>query len=579
MTNNDNKKTKNFLFQILTEIKMLFTSKFTIILVALIVLAAIAVPIISKINSNKEPETRYNRGWDDIVIDGVTVPVDSPIYWDIRDIVDMKKNLEDNASTKADDLTLEFFDIMLEGYLIMAEKITSYEDFRYDLTWQRVQAVSEKFVFENLEEDKDDLMQAIQYRMHYEPTDFNKRFYSLSQIEVLERITELEQEIEKIDNIVLNNDYVSYYELQIDKDKEGIEENLERIEALEKDIVENPANEEMYSEQIENLEQRIRIIEEINIPSNQYRIDNNIIPDSGDWRDVALRNKVNASSNLIYDKKLTREEFEEQQYMQEQYKTYKAYTEWWEKQREETTEKLYVAEQSLATGKPDMNYVDNGTRRKKTYFLWYSLVLAIFAAVVGGGIIAREYQSGTIRLLLIRPKTRTKLVLSKFLALMIVCIGVYMVSDIVNALSNGVVFGFKDYTFPNYTISSGADGISFWAYYLPKFFTCAISILFAGATAFLLSSATKNTALSVAIPIVLFVGSLIVMQFISYRPNMNWLSYTPIPYINFSQYYISSNSYSTFVPKLGFGIPLMTGLSLVFVALGVLISEKRDVTN
>ncbi len=579
---NGKSKARGFVWQTLLEIKNLLRSKLNIILAALILLGAIAFPIISLIRSNSTNNMmRYypEYGMEDIVVDGVTISSENPMFWEIREIVDRKEQMESMASTKGDDLALEFYDTMLEGMLKVATVVTSYEDYRMDLSWQRRMAVSSKFIYEHLDAEEEDLREAVSFFMYFDEKEFKDDYLSLSQIEVLAKIDEFEQKITRIDKIILENDYIEYYNFQIDSRKEDLAESQKRIEALEKDIIENPLNEEMYNEQIEGIKRNIRITEEIEIPSFQYRIDKNIDPSSDDWRRVAMDQKVNYLRDIEYNELLSEEDFEKEEWLKQEFKTYIAYKQNWQRELDKKTEKVYVAERSLETDKPDMDFIVNGTRSKKVGFLWYSLLLAVLATIVGGSVIAKEYQSGTIRLLLIRPKTRTKVVLSKFFAMLVICFALYAAADLLNLVTNGIVFGFGDYGFPNYTISSGANGVSFFMYYIPKFFVCAITVLFMGALSFFLSSSTRNTALSVAIPLVVFAGSLILMEYVSYRQNMQWLAYTPLAYINFAKYFTMNNVYADFEPIMGLGVPMMLGLSALFVFLGVLITNKRDVTN
>ena len=579
MTNNK-KKPRGFIFQIFTEIKIVFASKFTIILASLILLGGIAVPIIGTFSPNNRQMERYYGGdMEDLIIKGVTVSVENPQYWEVRELNDNIERLTGRATSISDDLALEFLNLLLDNALVIVPHIESYEDYRSQLSWQRQMVITEKFILEHLDVDKDVLKEAIQYRMYFDPDEMEKKYYSLSQIEVLEEINQYDEDLNKIDDIIVNNNHIKFYEYQIDVQNNNLEENLGNIETFEKDIVENPEKEEMYNEQIEQLKKNNRGIVEIQFPIYEYRIANDIIPGSDDWRDSALNEKANALTNIMYNEKVTEAKFEETDYLKREFKTYAAYLKNWQKELDIQTEKLYVSEQSLKSGKPDMDYVTDGTRKNKVRFLWYSLIIAMFGVVIGGGLIAKEYQSGTIRLLLIRPKTRMKIVLSKLLALLVVCLAMYIVADIFNAITNGIIYGFGDYSFPNYTISSGENGIGFLAFYISKFLTCFISVLFAVATAYFLSIVTRNTALSVAIPLVCFVGALMVVAYVGSNQAFAWLAYTPVPYINLSTYFIRDMNNYSFQPILGFGIPLMLALSAVLIATGVLVSNKRDVTN
>ena len=319
----------------------------------------------------------------------------------------------------------------------------------------------------------------------------------------------------------------------------------------------------------------------ITMPILQYRIENDIIPGMDDWRDDALNSKESALYNLHYNNEMmTQEEFEEDQYNKWEYGTYANYQKVIEKRIEESTNQLQIAEKSLETNKPDMDFVDDGSRKKVTKFLWYSLIIAVFAAIFAGVLMAREFQSGTVRLLFIRPKSRAKIALSKFFALILICIALYASCVILNLVTNGIVFGFSDLGYPNYTISAGVKGISFFAYIMPKLLACFVVVFFGASIAYFLSIVTRNTALSVSIPLVCFAGALIAMQIIGYSEKYKWIIYTPLPYVNMPQ--ILTESYYSpagIEPILSYGIVMLIGLSIAAVAAGTIILKKRDITN
>jgi ABC-2 type transport system permease protein len=574
---------KGFLYQILVETKKLFTSKFMIIMIALILLLSIVFPIIGKVNANKkDKDFYYDRGMDDLVFDGDVISADNPQFWELRDLDQEIKHLKEYATTSADDLQLDYLQILFDCTLKTAKEIKTHEDYRHNLTWRLSQLYSEKFIFDNLDKKKEDLMQAIQYRRGMDPETFDKEYLKLTNIEVMQKLDKINENIANINKIIDENDYKQYYQYEIDRQNDNHKENLERIKTLENDILENPKNEEMYSEQIEGIKKsNIRILE-ISIPAFEYKLENSIIPNSDDWREEAVDQKRNAQSDLLYSEIKSQEDFEKEEYLKEEYKNYQNYKKAMEKEIDNTTKRLYIADKSLESNKPDMRYVPKGSRKKVVNFLWYSMVIAVFSVIIGGGLIAREFQSGTIRLLLIRPKTRTKILMSKFLSLLIISFALYLVCAILNLITNGILFGFSDYMYPNYTISSGVHGVNFFGYFVSKLMICFITVLFACSVAFFLSVATRNTALSVAIPLACFLGSHIAMEFVQYRPSMQWVVYTPLLYINLSSFFINDITRyagNRIQPILGLGIPMMIALSIICIVISIVICRKKDVTN
>ena len=211
--------------------------------------------------------------------------------------------------------------------------------------------------------------------------------------------------------------------------------------------------------------------------------------------------------------------------MVQQYGSYNNYVTAIQEQIDQMNQAIIIAEKSINADKPDMKFVYDGSRNRTVRFLNYSVFIALFAVLLGGWIMASEFQQGTIRLLMIRPKTRTKILAAKFLSALIISMIIYIAGSFLNMVTNGICFGFSDYTFPNYTL---AGEIGFLGYYLPKMLACAVPIIFAYAIAFMLSVVIKNVAVSVAIPIAGYIGSMIFMTAIAYRATAaKWLTYTP----------------------------------------------------
>jgi len=214
-------------------------------------------------------------------------------------------------------------------------------------------------------------------------------------------------------------------------------------------------------------------------------------------------------------------------------------------------------------------------------FLDYSVFVALFAVLLGGWIIASEFQQGTIRLLMIRPKKRIKILMSKFLAALAICLGIYVIGSLLNMVTNGICFGFSDYAFPNYTISGE---INFFAYYIPKFLACIITIIFGFAVAFMLSVVVKNAAVSIAVPIICFIGCSILMSVFAYSRIINWVVYTPIPYVQISSFFVPYSAVQSMIQRgislnLTYGILLLLVLSAVCTFVSIFVFQKRDIAN
>jgi ABC-type transport system involved in multi-copper enzyme maturation permease subunit len=182
---------------------------------------------------------------------------------------------------------------------------------------------------------------------------------------------------------------------------------------------------------------------------------------------------------------------------------------------------------------------------------------------------------------MIRPKTRSKILLAKFSAALVVWLVVDLAGSFLNFTANGICFGFADYANPNYTV---AGEIGFIAYYIPRLLACILPILFTFTAAFMLSVLVKNIAVSIAIPIVFYIGSVIIMSIFAYRVDMNWIAWTPIPFMQMASFFSRYSSIQYIIQRgvnlsLPYGIILLLLLSAAFTTVSVWVFKKRDIVN
>jgi ABC-2 type transport system permease protein len=393
----------------------------------------------------------------------------------------------------------------------------------------------------------------------------------------------LEEELNSLFSIVENNDFPRYIELRIQQENNAIEDLKEQIAIQEQEIIKNPSQEDVINDMIQELRRNITSIEENTIPILQLRLDKNIIPGEDNWQNRAIMDIEMNRQQLAYTEIISEEEFNQQTWLVQQYGSYQNYVDAMQEQIDQMNHAIIIAEKSINADKPDMKFVYSGSRNRTVRFLNYSVFITLFAVLLGGWIMASEFQQGTIRLLMIRPKTRTKILAAKFLSALIICMVIYVTGSLLNMVTNGICFGFSDYTFPNYTL---AGEIGFLGYYLPKMLACCVPIIFAYAIAFMLSVLVKNVAVSIAVPIAGYIGSMIFMTIISFRGTAKWLAYTPLPYMQLSAYFTQDSSVTpgmsiggSLPVNLTYGIILLVALSVLCMVISSVVFNKRDIVN
>lgn len=601
---------KGFLRQVKFEIRNIIRSRFLLIIGVLLIAAAVVLPVINLIASRRAASHEGGINYpmpmratidvaigkpmpidpsmqESLTIDGITIYQDNPYFWQIQSAIQEKEWMENDrerfSTPEALDLVLALLDAEAEFYLHFAKHVTDYTDYRSDLAWRSSQSLYDKFVFEHIDTPQEILLEAVSQRMYMEPELFQTKYLDLTPEDRLAALEKLDEELNTLYSIVETNDFPKYVDMRILQENNSIADLQEQIAIQEQEIIKNPSQEDVINDMIMELRRNIAMIEESTIPILQLRLEKNIIPGDNSWQNNALSNIENYRQQLAYNEIIAEEEFRQQTWLVQEYGTYQSYVEAMQKQIDNMNNEIIIAEKSIDADKPDMKYVYDGSRNRTMRFLNYSVFVTLFAVLLGGWLMASEFQQGTIRLLMIRPKTRTKILAAKFLSALMISLLVYAAGSLLNAITNGICFGFSDYAFPNYTVS-GETG--FLAYYLPKMLACIVPIIFGYAIAFMLSVLIKNVAVAIALPIAGYIGSFIVTEMIRYSNVGKWLTYTPLPYMQLSTYFTQSGTTQYFdiysrgmTVNLTYGMILLAVLSAVFAVVSSIVFQKRDIVN
>ncbi len=621
-----------FLKQIKNEIKIILSSKFILIFVILALAGSIAAPVISALqpdnkNGGYYPGPMpmmgayaekamygggyYGEGQDPIQVGDTTITFENPLYGNLSSILYEKEYLQSYTgyseegsmltTPEAVDLALELLDAEFEYYGRFAVSISTYEDYRFQLIWIGTSALYDQFVYSRADtEDHAVLKEAAQYRLYLDSDQFDKKYYDISAVDRLAALDEAESTLNQLYDIVDSNNFSTYIDLMISQQNVQIDDLNDMIKSAEEQIALHPELEESLSVEIQRYRDNIELIQTSTIYWLEYRRENTIIPGSGVWQDTAINDISNNENNLKNYYVITEEQFSQDIYTAQQYGTYEKYIAFTEKQKNEYREDIQIGRNCLDTDQPDMKYIPDGARFATSGFLVYSVAIAIIAVLLGGWLVASEFQSGTVRLLMIRPKTRTKILMSKFFGALIILLALYLACALINMLLNGILLGFSDYAYPNMTVSGG---VGFFFSYLPGFFACGVTIIFAFCAAFMMSVLTRHIAVAIIVPIICYVGCFIA----TYLPALygvysfgKWLAWTPIPYVQISNFFmpVAASNYgyygygvaSGFNPvqimmqmgmplSLAYGIILLLVLSAGFVLISLLTFRKRDITN
>ncbi len=158
------------------------------------------------------------------------------------------------------------------------------------------------------------------------------------------------------------------------------------------------------------------------------------------------------------------------------------------------------------------------------------IMLIIYMLMISGSIVSEEFNKGTIKQLLVRPYSRKKIIISKFLSTLIVSLLFLLFYILVCFIFCGITYGFKSYLTPiviyNFTTKSVTE-MSLLKYLLINTITYIPEYLILIALSFFLGTFILNEALAIGIPVmVLLVSSLVLeytgLRFLKYFPTICW---------------------------------------------------------
>ena len=205
-----------------------------------------------------------------------------------------------------------------------------------------------------------------------------------------------------------------------------------------------------------------------------------------------------------------------------------------------TKEEQLNYDESLKNANIDKYYIENNIVIEKdnnagdtlaNIMNEYGMFIIIFSIIVAGTIVSNESQKGTIKLLLTRPYTRNKILLSKYIVSVLsifMFIAVFMITEFI---VGGIADGFNTFKIPMVDYNIKANSIvvmSVFKYSIIKTLMILPVVLLLSTLGFAFSTITSNSAVSVAMPILGYMGSNIINYFIErvkilkYFVTANW---------------------------------------------------------
>lgn len=369
---------------------------------------------------------------------------------------------------------------------------------------------------------------------NYEYIDKNNEALTSSKAKYDEMLTALK-----------NNDWKYFANKELD----SLNTQIEELNAL---IAQDSENDDLKT-QLKSLELQKEVV--------NLRLDKNINYGSDNYKSIAVQNYRMYMGNYIQSsqgKNLTDEEKSEINGYLEKANLYK-YDLYNDTEYQNTATANYTFQNSIDT---------------------YIAIIVMVVVIVAGVSISEEFNKGTVKLLLVRPYSRTKILISKLIAVFITMLITTATILLLQFIIGGIVYGFGTYMMNvvqfDFTTNSIVT-LNIFAY-LGLIFICKLPIfILIGTLAFALSTLFLNSPLAVALPILGYMGSdMINMIAISYK--WDWVKYFVTPNWDLSQYLFGGTPMFSGI-SVEFSITICAIYFVIMLVASIVSFKKRNIKN
>lgn len=208
------------------------------------------------------------------------------------------------------------------------------------------------------------------------------------------------------------------------------------------------------------------------------------------------------------------------------------------------------------------------------------LFIIITVVLIAGAIVSEEFNKGTIKLLLVRPYSRSKMLFAKFIVVILTVIFIMVAIGIMQFIVSGIFFGFESLKIPaivyNHNTGALVEMSILQNVILTGLGKLPIYILI-GTLAFALSTLFTNTAVAITISLLGYMGSSIVNQF-AYYYKIAWLKYFVTPNWDLTQFFYGKLP-NTEGLNIGFSIVICLIYFAIMMIPTFIVFKKKNIKN
>ncbi len=221
------------------------------------------------------------------------------------------------------------------------------------------------------------------------------------------------------------------------------------------------------------------------------------------------------------------------------------------------------------------------TKNYVNFIFHYSIIVMIIVSITSGGIVAKEHSGGTIKKIITAPVKRWKILLSKFIYLILHTYIIWLIALIILSLYSGIKYGFSDLLSPKLIYFNGrVVEVNYYLNLLKDLFIASIPVICFLSILLFLSTVTLNTSLTTGVCSLISVLSIVSWSIVS---QYKFLVLTPLMYFDMGYIYTRSDTYMEALTKCNisytYGIIISILIAALLFVITNIIYNKRDITS
>ncbi|WNF21125.1 ABC transporter permease subunit [Mesobacillus jeotgali] len=207
-----------------------------------------------------------------------------------------------------------------------------------------------------------------------------------------------------------------------------------------------------------------------------------------------------------------------------------------------------------------------------------SSLVTLFVVVVGSANVAAEFSDGTIKQLLIRPHQRWRILLSKYIAVIIYALLLVLTLIVSGFIIGLILFGSGDFNMKIFEITlEGRKVAIVGTQFMLKMLYFIPSLLIVMTIAFMLSTLFKSQALAVGIGIfVLFFSSTLGGIILMLADKYTWAKFLIFPHLDLTVYALQDRILEDIT--LPVSLSILAVYYAIFMMLTFFFFQKRDIS-